>query len=92
MTSFAQTLPSYASQATLNHYRRMKTRAASRDQVAAVVSEVRKGNLRALFPNELDFSIDFQGTPVANFIDVVAHDMADGIAPLPALACVSGRM
>lgn len=70
----------------------MKTRAHRRDQIASVVSEVRRGNLRALFPNELDFSIDFEGTPVANFIDVVAHDMADGIAPLPSLACVSGRM
>jgi hypothetical protein len=63
-----------------------------RDRNAELIHEVRRGNIRQLFPEELDFSITFAGSPIANFIDVVAHDMSEGIAPLPALACTSGRM
>lgn len=90
MTSPA--LPSFASRKMLDRYQRMKTRAAGREQIAGIISEVRAGNMTKLFPKELDFQISFAGPPVANFIDVVAHDMADGIAPLPSLACVSGKM
>jgi len=57
-----------------------------------VVRQVRRGNIRQLFPAELNFSLSFEGSPIANFIDVVARDMAEGIAPLPSLACVSGKM
>lgn len=84
-------LPSFAAKATA-HYNRMKTRAAVRDNNHALIHEVRKGHIRQLFPEELDFSLSFNGSPIANFVDTVAHDMSEGIAPLPALACVSGRM
>lgn len=74
------------------HFLRMKADCAHRDRIQEVIHEVRQGNIKQLFPSELDFNIDFNGSPTANFIDVVARELAEGIAPLPALACVSGRM
>ena len=72
--------------------KRMVTKAVVRDRNHDLIRSVRKGYITQLFPAELDFSLTFQGSPIANFVDIVAHDMAEGIAPLPALACVSGRM
>lgn len=70
----------------------MRTKNAFRDQTHHMIHEVRQGRIQQLFPDELQFSISFNGSPIANFIDIVARDMADGIGPLPTLACVSGRM
>jgi hypothetical protein len=84
-------LPSFA-QGALNRYTRMKSKAAPRDRNHELIHQVRRGHIRQLFPSELEFSLDFEGSPIANFVDIVAHDMAEGIAPLPALACVSGKM
>lgn len=75
-----------------SHYYRLRGRFAKRDSIAGTIHQVRQGNITQLFPDELEFSLDFNGSPVANFVDIVARDMAEGIAPLPALACVSGRM
>ena len=83
--------PSFASKAN-NHYTRLRARNAARDNNHDLIHQVRRGHIRQLFPAELDFSLSFQGSPIANFVDIVAHDMAEGIAPLPALACVSGKM
>lgn len=85
------TMPTFASKATA-HYTRLRARNASRDNNHELIHQVRRGHIRQLFPDELDFSLSFNGSPIANFVDIVAHDMAEGIAPLPALACVSGRM
>lgn len=76
----------------LIHFTRMKTRMFSRDRMHETMHQVRQGNITQLFPEELDFSISFNGSPIANFVDVAASDMADGIAPLPSLKCVSGKM
>lgn len=76
----------------VSHYTRMMSRNATRDRHHELIHQVRRGNIRQLFPEELNFSISFQGSPISNFVDIVAHDMAEGIAPLPALACVSGKM
>src|SRR5882762_1760907 len=84
-------LPSYATKAQA-HYMRMRSHNAYRDDMIDVIRAVRSGNIRQLFPEELNFTVQFAGTPVANFIDIVAHDAAEGIAPLPSLACVVGRM
>jgi hypothetical protein len=75
-----------------SHFGRLQSRNAHRDHVHHLIHEVRQGNITQLFPKEMEFSISFAGSPVANFIDIVARDMAEGIAPLPALACVSGKM
>lgn len=74
------------------HYDRMVTKNAARDRTHEMIHGVRRGHMKQLFPDNLDVTINVFGVPVANFIDVVAHDMAEGIAPLPSLACVSGKM
>jgi hypothetical protein len=76
----------------LSHFRRLESRFGTRDLTAELIHQVRRGNIRQLFPEELDFSISFEGSPIANFVDIVAHDMSEGIAPLPSLACTSGKM
>ena len=76
----------------LAHYTRLTSRFQKRKRVMELVHGVRQGNIRQLFPSELDFSITFEGSPIANFVDTVARDMAEVLAPLPALACVSGKM
>lgn len=82
--------PSFSTE--VNHYMRMKAAGAARQRHMEVAQQVRKGNIRQLFPTELDLNISFDGVPIANFIDIVAHQMAEAIAPLPALACVAGKM
>lgn len=88
MTELA--FPSFSTE--VNHYLRMKAAGSVRDRHMAVAAQVRKGNIRQLFPSELDLNLSFEGTPIANFIDIVAHDMSEAIAPLPSLACTAGRM
>src|SRR6266568_6405978 len=83
--------PSYATNIKA-HLDRMVVKAATRDSNHSLIHGVRRGHIRQLFPSELDFSISFNGSPIANFVDIVAHDMAEGIAPLPALECVTGKM
>lgn len=85
------TMPSFATDLHAK-FTRLMSENAGRDNRHAMVRAVREGHMRQLFPDELNFSISFEGVPVANFIDIVARDMAEVIAPLPALACVSGRM
>jgi len=84
-------LPSFDKR-VVQHYRRLQSANATRDRNHELIHAVRRGHIKQLFPSELDFSITFDGSPIANFVDIVAHDMAEGIAPLPSLACVSGRM
>ena len=78
--------------AKMSHYLRMKAHNSKRDRTMELIREVRNGNIRQMFPANLDFNLSFEGSPVANFADIVARDMAEGLAPLPALACVSGKM
>jgi hypothetical protein len=78
--------------AAKRHFDRLKARNGRRDQAHHVIREVRQGNIRQLFPSDLAFNLSFQGVPVANFIDGAARDIAECLAPLPALACVSGKM
>jgi hypothetical protein len=80
------------SNALNEHWRRLFARNQTRNRNHELIHSVRKGNIRQLFPAELEFQLTFDGSPIANFVDIVARDMAEGIAPLPALACVSGRM
>jgi hypothetical protein len=76
----------------LAQYNRLRARNAKRDNTMALIRQVRNGNIRQMFPGELAFNLSFEGSPIANFVDIVARDMAEGLAPLPALACVSGKM
>lgn len=83
-------LPAFSME--VNHYLRMRAKNAPRDRIMETIRQVRRGHMRQLFPDELNLSLSFDGVPIANFVDIVAHDMAEGIAPLPALACTSGKM
>lgn len=84
--------PSAFAKVELEQFNRLRSDFARREKIANTIHEIRQGNIRQLFPDELDWSLSFDGPATANFIDIVARDMAEGIAPLPALACVSGKM
>lgn len=63
---------------------------ANRDRRMSDVHEVRKGNLSSVYP---DLWPDAWPRPiVANFVDTVARDLAEVIAPLPAMNCSSATM
>ena len=63
----------------------LRRKAAERDQRWADVLEVRKGNINKVFPGL--FPDDYPKPMVANFIDIAARDVAEVIAPLPAMNC-----
>src|SRR6266705_2570554 len=75
-----------------DHLYRLRARFATRTSKIEIINTVREGRIRDLFPAELSWDDEFIGTPAANFIDNVAHDLVEGIAPLPSLRCTSGKM
>lgn len=68
----------------------MRNARAPRDRSIHDVRLVRNGRIEELHPDL--FADDFPKSTVANIVDVAARDTAELIAPLPALACVSGNM
>lgn len=75
----------------INHrYQKMKQRDSQRDIRIALLWKVREGKLHELFPQFMSSAL--QGSIVANKIDTAARDLAEVIAPLPALNCASGKM
>lgn len=63
----------------------LKDRAMSRDARAADVQLVRQGRIAEVYP---DFFPDgVEQNVVANFIDIVARDLSEVMAPLPAINC-----
>lgn len=77
---------------TVSHYYRMKSLAARRDRRMNLIREVREGRMRSMFPNHLTEVLGDEGIAIANWIDVVARDGAEVLAPLPALNCAAGAM
>ena len=65
--------------------RHLKLRAAPRDVRAGNVLQVRTGNISSVFPDFFPEGID--ASVVANFVDVVARDISETMAPLPAVNC-----
>ena len=63
----------------------LRYRSTSRDMRAGDVQMVRQGKISQVYPNFFPDGID--QNVVANFIDVVARDLAEMIAPLPAINC-----
>jgi hypothetical protein len=61
----------------------------NRDSRWSDVLEVRKGNINNVFPGL--FPAEYPKPMVANFIDVAARDIAEVIAPLPAINCSSSN-
>lgn len=70
--------------------RMLEAKYAARDKRMGDVRQVRNGNLRNVFPEF--FGEQMEQPVVSNFIDIVARDVAEAIAPLPALNCSSGNL
>lgn len=68
----------------------LEAKFADRDRRMNNVREVRAGRIAGVFPEFFGSQID--QPVVANFVDVVARDLAEAIAPLPALNCSSGNI
>ena len=63
----------------------LKDRAADRDARAQDVLAVRKGKISSVYPSFFPEGVD--ANVVANFIDIVARDLSEVMAPLPAVNC-----
>ena len=63
----------------------LKYRAVDRDQRALDVLAVRKGQIASVYPDFFPEGVD--ANVVANFVDIVARDLSEVIAPLPAVNC-----
>lgn len=70
--------------------RMLEAKFADRDRRMSDVREVRAGRMNGVFPEF--FGEQISQPVVSNFIDVVARDLAEAIAPLPALNCSSGSI
>jgi hypothetical protein len=68
-------------------YDQLRQKYRNRDSRWSDVLEVRKGNINNVFPGL--FPAEYPKPMVANFIDVAARDIAEVIAPLPAINCSS---
>jgi len=69
----------------INRVQALRYRSTSRDMRNGDVQMVRQGKISQVYPNFFPDGID--QNVVANFIDIVARDLAEMIAPLPAINC-----
>ena len=65
----------------------LKYRASERDARAGDVLAVRQGKISQVYPDFFPEGVDTN--VVANFIDIVARDLSEVMAPLPAVNCSS---
>ena len=63
----------------------LRERAAERDARQQDVLAVRKGQIATVYPDFFPEGVD--ANVVANFIDIVARDLSEVMAPLPAVNC-----
>ena len=63
----------------------LRSRSVERDKRQLDVLAVRKGNISQVYPQFFPEGID--ANVVANFIDIVARDLSEVMAPLPAINC-----
>ena len=63
----------------------LRYRSVDRDARAQDVLSVRKGQIASVYPEFFPEGVD--ANVVANFIDVVARDLSEVMAPLPAINC-----
>jgi len=68
----------------------LRNRFGARDATMWRVGLVRSGNLAMVAPGH--FSEEWPQSMVANMVETIAWDVAESIAPLPALNCSSGTM
>jgi len=69
---------------------RLQTKYAKRDQRMRDVLSVRQGDISKVYPAM--FSEEYPKPLVANFVDIAARDLAEVMAPLPALECSATNM
>jgi hypothetical protein len=74
----------------VDHLRDQAQRHGERDSRWDNIKAVRMGDLHRIAPDE--FTDAFPKPIVANFVDTVARDMAELVAPLPAFQCSSATM
>ena len=67
----------------------LKYRASERDARAGDVLAVRQGKISEVYPDFFPDGVDTN--VVANFIDIVARDLSEVMAPLPAVNCSSAN-
>ena len=67
----------------------LKYRAVDRDQRALDVLAVRKGDIASVYPDFFPEGVD--ANVVANFVDIVARDLSEVMAPLPAVNCAAAN-
>ena len=63
----------------------LRYRAVDRDSRAQDVLAVRKGDIASVYPDFFPEGVDTN--VVANFVDIVARDLSEVMAPLPAVNC-----
>ena len=67
----------------------LRYRAVERDARAGNVLSVRQGKISQVYPDFFPEGVDTN--VVANFIDIVAKDLSEVMAPLPAINCSSAN-
>lgn len=82
----------YAEKKTVDRYFRLRTRYAGRDTRMQQVLAVREGRMAEVAPDLFPDEGPYTSPVTANIIDVAARDLAEMIAPLPAINCWSPNM
>lgn len=82
----------YAPENLLQRFKLVKTRHATRDVRMQQIKQIREGKLSEVAPSLFPEDGPWQEPIVANMIDIAARDMAELIAPLPAINCTSSTM
>lgn len=68
----------------------LRTRSQERDERADRVLLTRQGKITQIFPDFFPENVDV--SVVANFIDIVARDLSEVMAPLPSINCSAANM
>jgi len=80
----------YADASVRRRFDVLKARFARRDARMSKVASVRSGDVDDAFPGL--FPTDWPKPIVANFIDTVARDLSEVMAPLPTFSCSQGTL
>ena len=83
---------SYADKSLMDRYVRQRSRMAGRDTRMQQVLAVREGRMAEVAPDLFPDEGPYTQPVTANIIDVAARDLAEMIAPLPAVNCWSPNM
>lgn len=67
----------------------LQNRYAGRDQRMRDITAVRRGNMESVYPDM--FPEGISKPMIANFVDVVARDLAEVLAPLPSFNCATSN-